>query len=153
MQSDLRGFAGIYQVRWSMKKLLFFVGLLVCALILFAERNSLAQTSGPKAPGSGAGAAPTKSDCLNCHGPFEKLVASTDKWVAPSGEKTSPHRFVPHDSKKDEDIPECTQCHVAHAADAPPAHGTVDLSKVKVDYCYETCHHEKNFTSCKQCHS
>lgn len=136
-----------------MKKLLVFVGILVCASFFCVQSFTSAQTTGKKPPAASVAAGPTKSDCLNCHGPFEKLVASSDKWVAPSGEKTSPHRYVPHDSKKDEDIPECLQCHTAHPPDAPPAHGTVDLSKVKVDYCYETCHHEKNFTSCKQCHS
>jgi hypothetical protein len=136
-----------------MKNLLVVVGVLACTSFFCVESLTSAQTTGKKAPAATAPAGPTKRDCLNCHGPFEKLVASSDKWVAPSGEKTSPHRYVPHDSKKDEDIPECLQCHTAHAPDAPPAHGTVDLSKVKVDYCYETCHHEKNFTSCKQCHS
>jgi hypothetical protein len=136
-----------------MKKFAVAIGILVCAWIVCTWNYTPAQTAGKKSPASPAAATPSKSDCLNCHGPFEKLVASTDKWVAPSGETTSPHRYVPHDSKKDEDIPECTECHTAHAPDAPPAHGTVDLTKVKVNYCYETCHHEKNFTSCKQCHA
>ena len=96
---------------------------------------------------------PSKTECLSCHGPFEKMTAVADKYTAPSGEKISPHRFVPHDSKKDEDVPECTNCHTAHPLDPLPAHGTVDLSKVNVKWCYETCHHEKNFTSCKQCHA
>lgn len=96
---------------------------------------------------------PTKSECLGCHGPFDKMTKETGKYTAPSGEKISPHRFVPHDSTKDEDIPECTNCHVAHPFDPPPAHGSVDLSKVDVKWCYDSCHHEKNFTSCKQCHA
>ena len=96
---------------------------------------------------------PSKAQCLGCHGPFEKLTAVTDKYTAPSGEKISPHRFVPHDSKKDEDVPECTNCHTAHALDPLPTHGSVDLSKVDVKWCYESCHHEKNFTSCKECHA
>jgi len=100
-----------------------------------------------------AAAKPSKAECLSCHGPFEKMTAATDKYTAPSGEKISPHRFVPHDSKKDDDVPECTNCHAAHALDPLPTHGSVDLSKVDVKWCYESCHHEKNFTSCKECHA
>ncbi|HUP04982.1 MAG TPA: hypothetical protein VMU19_13395 [Bryobacteraceae bacterium] len=99
-----------------------------------------------------AGVLAAENECLGCHGPFDKLAADTAKYVAPSGEKVSPHRYVPHDSKKEEDIPECTNCHKAHAPDAPPAAGSVDLTKVGVQWCYDACHHEKNFTSCKQCH-
>jgi hypothetical protein len=100
-----------------------------------------------------AAAKPLKAECLGCHGPFEKMTAVTDKYTAPSGEKISPHRFVPHDSTKDEDVPECTNCHAPHALDPLPTYGSVDLSKVDVKWCYESCHHEKNFTSCKQCHA
>jgi hypothetical protein len=100
-----------------------------------------------------ADAKPSQAECLSCHGPFDKLTSVTDKYTAPSGEKISPHRFVPHDSTKDEDVPECTNCHTAHPLDPLPTHGSVDLSKVDVKWCYETCHHEKNFTSCKQCHA
>lgn len=106
------------------------MGVLVCAWMLSAAND----------------------ECLTCHGPFDKIIEATAKYVAPSGEKTSPHRYVPHDSKKEEDIPECTHCHTAHPLDPPPAHGSIDLSKVGVQWCYDACHHEKNFTSCKQCH-
>ena len=92
------------------------------------------------------------NECLTCHGPFEKLVESSANYVAPSGEKGSPHRYVPHESKKEEDIPECTHCHKAHPLDPLPAQGSIDLSKVSVVWCYDQCHHEKNFTSCKECH-
>jgi len=111
---------------WS---ILVGVGTLACAWIVSAADNQ----------------------CLSCH-PFDKLIEATGQYVAPSGEKTSPHRYVPHDSKKDADIPECTNCHVAHPLDPLPTQGSVDLSKVNVQYCYDTCHHEKNFTPCKSCH-
>jgi len=91
------------------------------------------------------------NDCLHCHGPFNKLIEVTANYVAPSGEKTSPHRYVPHDSKLDKDIPECSHCHAAHQLFPPPAKGSTDLSKLNVDWCF-TCHHEKNFKSCKDCH-
>ncbi len=90
--------------------------------------------------------------CLECHGSFDKIIEASAKYVAPSGEKTSPHRYVPHDSKKAEDIPECSHCHAAHPLDPLPAQGSIDLSKVSVKRCYDACHHEKNLTSCKECH-
>jgi len=111
------------------RSILVGIGILACAWILSAEENP----------------------CLGCH-PFDKLIEATATYVAPSGEKTSPHRYVPHDSKKDEDIPECTNCHTAHPQDPLPTHGSIDLSKVTVQWCYDVCHHEKNLTSCKQCH-
>jgi len=139
-----------------MKNRILFIAIAVlsCTFVFSARETTSAQKSAPKpnaAPGPAT--APTKTDCLGCHGPFDKLVGISDKYVAPSGEKTSPHRYVPHDSKKDEDIPECTKCHVAHPLDPLPAQGSVDLSKVNVQWCYDSCHHQKNFVSCKECHS
>jgi len=131
--------------------------ILICAFVFTARESISAQKAAPKpnvvSAASAPAATPTKADCLGCHGPFDKLVEASGNYVAPSGEKISPHRFVPHDSKKDEDIPECTKCHVAHPLDPLPALGSVDLSKVNVQWCYDSCHHEKNFTSCKECHS
>ena len=136
---------------------LFFIlsGILAGAFISIAcEQLAMYSCSLQTAPVLAAQAEneALKAKCLSCHGPFEKMTGVTDKYTAPSGEKISPHRFVPHDSKKVEDVPECTNCHTAHPIN-PPAHGSVDLSKVNVKWCYETCHHEKNFTSCKQCHA
>ncbi len=41
----------------------------------------------------------SKEVCLNCHRPFDKLATASANYVAPSGEKITPHRFVPHNSK------------------------------------------------------
>ena len=90
--------------------------------------------------------------CLSCHGPFDELIEATADYVAPSEEKTSPHRYVPHNSKEVADIPECTQCHTAHPLDPLPESGSIDLSKVGVQWCYESCHHQQDLTSCKECH-
>jgi hypothetical protein len=137
-----------------MKIRLFFIaiGILVCVCFLIANGPVSAQSAGQPAKAAAPAAGPSKSDCLNCHGPFDKIIESTGNYVAPSGEKLSPHRYVPHDSKKDDDIPECANCHTAHPLDPLPAQGSVDLSKANVQWCYATCHHAKNFTSCKQCH-
>jgi hypothetical protein len=92
------------------------------------------------------------NECLACHDNFDKLIESTGGYQAPSGEKGSPHRYVPHDSKKKEDIPECTHCHKAHAMDPLPKKGSLDKSKVGIQWCFEACHHEKTLESCKHCH-
>lgn len=131
-----------------------FVGIfvLVCACILGADNGTPAQGARSR---TAAPASPRAADnnCLACHAPFDKLIeTSGKKYVAPSGEKTSPHRYVPHNSKKEEDIPECSHCHTAHPVDPPPAPGSIDLSKVGVQWCYDACHHEKNLQSCKECH-
>ena len=128
-------------------------GFAVIAVILSGTIFA-AQGAGQNVPATRAAASKgSKDTCLTCHGPFDKIVAGSTNYTAPSGEKISPHRYVPHDSKKVEDIPECTNCHVAHSLDPPPGPGSVDLSKVGVQWCYSACHHEKNFTSCKECHS
>jgi hypothetical protein len=33
-----------------------------------------------------------------------------------------------------------------------PTKGSIDVSKVGVDWCYTTCHHQNNFKPCKECH-
>lgn len=93
----------------------------------------------------------TDKKCLDCHGPFDKLVKSVLNYAAPSGEKISPHRYVPHDSKLEKDIPECSHCHTSHSVAPLPAKGSIDLSKVGVLWCFD-CHHNKDFQSCKDCH-
>ncbi len=132
LRSDISSF-----LAWSMRIRLIFAGVafLGCVWVLNAD-----------------GPVTKASECLQCHGPFDKIVKASANYVAPSGEKTSPHRHVPHDSKKDEDIPECSHCHTAHPVDPLPAKGSIDLSKVGVKWCYDACHHEKDFTSCKNCH-
>ena len=124
---------------------LFFIALSVSigVWVLAAQNAAPAPAPAPK---------PAQNECLQCHGPFTKVIEASAKYVTPSGEKANPHRFVPHDSKKDEDAPDCDHCHKAHPLDPLPTKGSIDLSKVDVKWCYEACHHEKNFTSCKQCH-
>ena len=140
------------RIRW------FFtgMGILICAWILSVEDRTSAPRPGPEPRSTVLASGPVSKDseneCLRCHGPFDKIIEASANYVAPSGEKTSPHRYVPHDSKKEEDIPECSHCHTAHPLDPMPAKGSIDLSKVGVQWCYDTCHHEKDFTPCKKCH-
>jgi hypothetical protein len=86
--------------------------------------------------------------CLACHGSFDKLAEKTANYKAPSGETTTPHRYVPHADKKD--IPECIECHMPHPVPLE------DISKVykpeRLPYCYGGCHHASNLQPCKSCH-
>jgi hypothetical protein len=86
--------------------------------------------------------------CLACHGSFDKLAEKTASYKAPSGETTTPHRYVPHAEKKD--IPECIECHIPHPTPLE------DKSKIvipdKLNYCYSGCHHASNLQPCKNCH-
>ncbi len=99
----------------------------------------------PKAP-----AAPkvTKEVCLECHGPFEKLTASSVTFTAENGEKINPHRYVPHDRKDEKSIPECTKCHKPHQI---PPELKPDVAKANPEWCY-SCHHMREFTPCSACH-
>ena len=103
-------------------------------------------TQGSQPTTSTTAAAVSKYVCLGCHGPFNKIIASSTNYVAPSGEKTSPHRYVPHDANAAVNIPECTNCHTAHSLSPLPTAGSIDLSKVGVGWCYVSCHHQNNFT-------
>lgn len=91
---------------------------------------------------TGAGTA-----CLKCHGPFERLASAPPSFVAPGGEKITPHRYVPHNGK---DIPDCVACHRPHPAN-PTADELAALPKPGVKFCFE-CHHTETFASCKDCH-
>ena len=143
-------------------RILLFLLTLTLATVVLGSRNLIAAAaqangkepalnSATNAPASAPTAGKTEDKCLDCHGPFNKLVAATTNYVASSGEKISPHRYVPHDSKLEKDIPDCSHCHKAHSLSSLPAKGSIDLSKVSVEWCFE-CHHEKTFQSCKDCH-
>ena len=85
--------------------------------------------------------------CLKCHGPFEKLASAPPSYITTSGEKITPHRYVPHDQK---DIPDCVSCHQTHSAN-PTAGEMATLPKPNVKFCFD-CHHKENFMRCKACH-
>jgi hypothetical protein len=89
--------------------------------------------------------------CLNCHGPFDKLAATNAKYQAPSGEKISPHRYVPHSAKDVKAIPGCSNCHEPHPVPLT-AGGLTALPQPDVQWCYSACHHKNNFVPCKDCH-
>ena len=90
----------------------------------------------------------TKDQCLECHGPFEKVIQANAKFKVSEEETVNPHKYVPHDSQ---DAPECTECHlVPHAI---PLQDKSAVEKPKdVDFCYAGCHHMRNFQPCNTCH-
>jgi hypothetical protein len=89
-----------------------------------------------------------KTQCLACHGPFDKLAAETADYKAPSGETVTPHQYIPHAEKKD--IPECVECHIPH----PIPFESKDQVVIpdNIDFCYDSCHHMRNLQPCSACH-
>ena len=157
----------ILAMRKIMRKPFRFVciGVIVLALVLSLGGSASAPALPPvpspaptadiaaatPEPTTPATAAVSKESCLGCHGPFDKLSAATTGYVAPSEEKGSPHRYVPHDKKEASNVPECANCHDPHPV-PPTAADITALGKPTIVWCYSTCHHESNFTPCNTCH-
>jgi hypothetical protein len=95
----------------------------------------------------------TSAECLACHGPFEKVVAASTKYIAESGENANPHTTVdetqlkPHSTGKG--IIECSKCHKPHPQ---PVASAKDVPPANTDYCYFQCHHRGNLSPCTSCH-
>ncbi len=125
-----------------------------------SKPTTMLTAAAPQAPGTSSTdqattstttAAVSKDTCLDCHGPYDKLVAATSTYVAPSEEKITPHQYVPHASKEAKAILDCSNCHQSHPV-PPTASDLAALPKPDVQWCYTTCHHENDFTPCKKCH-
>jgi hypothetical protein len=114
-----------------------------------SSANRAPAAASARGTASAPAAKKAENKCVACHA-FDKLIARPAKYTAPSGEKINPHRYVPHNSKLAKDIPQCTRCHTEHPLPRPKR-GSIDLSKVNVQWCYG-CHHEKNLKTCKDCH-
>lgn len=122
------------------KKVLLPV-VFILVLGAFTIVGALPQDSGQKATMD-------KSQCLACHGPYDDIAAATADYEAKSGEIATPHQYVPHAEKEEENIPECTECHEPHAM---PPEGEV-AKPDNIDWCYSSCHHANNLQSCNTCH-
>jgi hypothetical protein len=111
-----------------------------------------ATTAATKASTTEATAA-DKTACLSCHGPYDKLATATADYSGwEGGEKTTPHRYVPHESKDAKDIPECTPyCHDTHPV-PPTANDIAAMGEPSVRYCYGLCHHTHTLV-CGTCHN
>lgn len=122
----------------------------LCGMVFTSTTLVHAAAAAPSVQSSSPPAASSKGACLNCHGPFDTLVPNA-KYVAPSGEKISPHRYVPHSAKEVKAIPECNNCHETHPVPPSPTSGAA-LPKPDVQWCYTACHHKNTFQLCKECH-
>jgi hypothetical protein len=116
------------------------------------KASTAASSATPKAASAAESA---KTTCLECH-PYDSVIETSAKYVMPSGETGSPHRYInpdnvkqPHTPTGVEGIPECSNCHKVHAL--PPAE-PIDLSKIPVEWCYTACHHQQTFALCSTCH-
>ncbi len=120
----------------------------ILVLTLMLSGVSPAQPPAPAAPAAAAAttAESSKDTCLGCHGPFDKLASATANYPWPSGDKTTPHRYVPHDSK---DIPECSNCHNPHPQ-PPTASDITAMANPNPKWCYD-CHHTGTL-ACGTCH-
>ena len=119
--------------------------MLTLALGAFGLAGTVSQEN---APAKKEDPKEAKPQCLDCHGPYDKIAAATAKFTAASGETVTPHQYVPHADKKE--IPECKECHLSHPV---PLKSKDDVVKPKdVDWCYKSCHHMNNLQPCKTCH-
>jgi hypothetical protein len=127
--------------------------LLMIALILTLALGAFTLTTGAEPQEEAAANKPDPKEqtkqCLACHGPFDELAKSTADYVTPSEEKTTPHRYVPHDDPTEANINDCTNCHKPHPI---PPDSSDAVEKANVDWCYTNCHHAYNFSPCSDCH-
>jgi hypothetical protein len=145
---------GAFRIGQILKIHLVLIGVVILAILGCSVDKSSAPEPSPEptAVASAPATANGGSTCLRCH-PWDKVMEASTKYVvASSGEKANPHMYVPHDSKEGKDIPDCMKCHTTHALSPAPAKGSIDLSKLDVKWCFDACHHEKNFEPCKKCH-
>jgi hypothetical protein len=127
------------------------IRIVTAGVFLFSLVFTLGRVASVPAQAGAPATGTYKAVCLNCHGPFEKLEAASPSYVAPSDEKITPHRYVPHNSKEEKSVPECGNCHQPHPVPPTPG-GLAAIAKPDVQWCYTTCHHENNFVTCKKCH-
>jgi predicted CXXCH cytochrome family protein len=99
-------------------------------------------------PNASANKPSGKDVCLECHGPFDKLAASSITFAAENGDKINPHRYVPHNRREAKGIVDCTKCHNPHPV---PLVSKAGLTKPNADWCY-SCHHTHDFARCQTCH-
>ena len=126
--------------------LLIFAALMLGVLLVYAIQVADAATKTPKSNKTKTEIKPVA--CVSCHS-FEALNARKASVKADRGEIVNPHIYIPHNENKPENVQDCTNCHTMHPI---PLKEKVDLSKVNIDSCYLSCHHQQNFESCNKCH-
>ena len=134
------------------KFLVFFCALILIAISAFAlaAGEGVQDAAKPPEAATSPAAPETGPKCLDCHGPYDKLAKETADFTMPSGEVVTPHQYIPHDEKIEENIPKCTECHTKH--EIPLLDKSTVVKPNNVDYCYQNCHHVNNFQPCSACH-
>jgi hypothetical protein len=87
--------------------------------------------------------------CLQCHGPYEDLIARTVDKLDVNGVKANPHRYVPHTSKN---ITGCDACHSVHELPVTATTQILTPDTSTLSCFNSSCHHQQDFTPCTQCH-
>jgi hypothetical protein len=127
--------------------------LFVFLAMSVSSTQAVGQSTSPAPVTPGIPAAPV---CLNCHD-YSQVTKATANYITSDREKVNPHRTLdqtkakkgmasPH--KSGNGVPNCENCHVAHAQ--PPK--LSEIKKADVDSCFSACHHAGNFTPCSHCH-
>ena len=134
--------------------LVFTLALAGCAQPATSQAPSPA-TAAPSSSSSPAAPNVSSDSCLSCHGPYEKVVQASANYTIQdgSGSKVNPHTMIDISSSKRHNtgkgVPECANCHKPHPL---PMASSKDVPKANVEFCY-SCHHQRNFIPCSQCHS
>ena len=132
--------------RLALYGLFIFSALILGMYLVYAIQVADAATKTTKPAKTKAETKP--ASCVTCHS-FEELAAGKASFKTESGDMVNPHRYIPHNEKKPENVPDCTNCHTEHPN--PPTE-KIDLSKVDINNCYLSCHHQQNFEPCGKCH-
>ena len=104
--------------------------------------------------GAAAGKQDTsKTSCLMCHGPYDKLAAKAPFFNGFDPKKSkittvNPHQYWPHEEKTEKGIQDCVECHKPHKENMRPGD---KVEKATVEKCFG-CHHDRTFDRCKSCH-
>ncbi len=129
--------------------------LLLMFTLVWAGSTPTATPAAPASSPTLSSAAPSVSNdvCLGCHGPYDKVAKATAKYTLQDGSVVNPHTTIDRSASKPhttgQGVPECTQCHTPHPV---PLASRNDVVKANVEYCY-SCHHQRNFMPCTQCHN
>ena len=131
----------------------------LAAQLLMPAATPMMAAAAPAVPAQYSPPAASDPECLKCHS-YDDVIAATASYATRRGEKVNPHRYVeagsmkehfgqPHQAIGTEHIPQCINCHTPHPI--PPT-GPVDRSRINVDWCYSSCHHQNDFMRCSMCH-
>ena len=119
------------------------------------EAAGAAPAAAPAATSAAVGPAAQTALCQGCH-PRDQVLAQTANYEAGDGTLVQPHTTIDTSVTNERENPhlsgtgivDCVNCHQPHPL--PPTGAQV--TKADLNYCYGTCHHTGNFTTCSSCH-